>query len=630
MRVLGDMNMKKLHRITSVILVIILVLLTCSCANPPDNQLLEQPVQLPAPQNIRSEGKVIFWDAVENATGYVVNFENTEYETQECSLDLSFYEDLGTYQIEIKALGDDKNYTDSEWASFSYTAKEPTDPGVTDQPTNPGGEDGPVKAGYDEQGLAYYLLEDGSGYAVTRGKLDYDVPSMLPETIVIPESYGGLPVKEIRDHGFATFIPGKIINGMFVEGSGYLPKPFEENPRGNIITKKVILPSTLERIGEAAFAGLFQLEEIIIPDSVTEIGMQAFWACRSLKKVTLPKNLKEIPDECFMHCGLTEITLPDGLETIGKNAFCARGSVYENGKYVQHYTSQNLTEIIIPDSVKHIGAYAFLGCQKLSQVDLPESLESMGHSVFEDTALWNEHPDGVIYIDNVVCGYRGEMPENTAIHIPETVTGIAAWAFYGQDNLKSVYISDGVKLLGEKIFSGCSSLSEVRLPADLKEIPNQTFQNCQTLAEILLPDKLTAIRDKAFSGCTSLSKVNLPESITEIEDGAFSKCALEEVTLPANLEMLGGAFSSCYKLKKIIIPKSVEFIGNGVFRTCTSLESVFYEGKLEDWIAILDKGISNDSFSDATIYFYSESEPTEEGSFWHYVDGKATPWEKAT
>lgn len=618
--------MKKLYRLTSIILAIMLVLLMCSCSNPPEDMFLDQPEQLSAPQNFRSEGRVIYWDTVENAIGYVVDFEGTEYETEECSLDLSFYEDLGTYQIEIKALGDDINYTDSEWASFSYTAKEPTDPGVT-EPTNPDTEDDSVKASYDEQGLAYYLLEDGSGYAVTRGKLNPDVPSTLPETIIIPESYGGLPVKEVRDHGFTTFVPGKIINGVFVEGSGYLPKPFEENPRGNNITKKVILPSTLERIGEAAFAGLFQLEEIVIPDSVTEIGMQAFWACRSLKKVTLPENLKEIPDECFRHCSLLEITLPDGLETIGKLAFGARGAVYEGGKYVRYYTSQNLTEITIPDSVKHIGCYAFYGCQKLSKVDMPKSLESMEHAVFEDTALWNEHPDGLIYIDNVVCGYRGEMPEDTAIHIPETTIGIAAWALSGQDNLKSVYISDGVKLLGEKIFTGCSLLSEVRLPADLKEIPNQTFQDCQALTEILLPEKLTAIRDKAFSGCTSLRKVNLPESITEIEDDAFFKCALDEVTLPANLKVLGCAFRSCYQLKQIIIPKSVEFIASGVFRNCTSLESVFYEGSLDDWIAILDKDMRNDSFSDATIYFYSETEPTEEGNYWRYVDGIPTTWE---
>ena len=258
--------MKTFLRTVSAVLIIALALLTCSCTNPPDNQLLSQPEQLPAPQNIRSEGKVIFWDAVENAVGYIVEFENTVYETAECFLDLSFYEDLGTYQIEIRALSDSNNYLDSEWASFSYTPTEPTDPGVTDQPTKPGDEDGPVKAGYDENGFSYHLLPDGSGYEFARGKVDIFDATKAPKVIVVPESYCGLPVKGIKDYGFAPF---RRSDSTWDDGSnGVHPNPFKENGAGNHVTTTIILPSTLERIGVAAFAGTYQLEEIIIPDSV--------------------------------------------------------------------------------------------------------------------------------------------------------------------------------------------------------------------------------------------------------------------------------------------------------------------------------------------------------------------------
>ena len=93
---------------------------------------------LPAPQNLRMEGKILVWDAVEHAAGYVVRLQNKEQEIEGTSFDLSSLA-VGTYAVRVKAYGDGGKYANSDWSRFSYTAEEA------------------VARGYDELGYQYTL-----------------------------------------------------------------------------------------------------------------------------------------------------------------------------------------------------------------------------------------------------------------------------------------------------------------------------------------------------------------------------------------------------------------------------------------------------------------------------------------
>jgi len=102
---------------------------------------------------------------------------------------------------------------------------------------------------YDESGFSYRLLADGSGYELSKGKW------IEQETLTIPSSFQGLPVKRIADRAFTP-----VVSGDWRSGYSY-----------NLTIKELILPDTLEEIGIEAFEHLALLEEIIIPDSVTKI-----------------------------------------------------------------------------------------------------------------------------------------------------------------------------------------------------------------------------------------------------------------------------------------------------------------------------------------------------------------------
>ena len=151
----------------------------------PEPHFLEK---LPAPQNVQITDSVLTWDAVENATGYIESFAHTEYETQECCFDLSSYDDPGDYEIAIRACGNRIDYEDSDWSNTTFTLQAPPKQEDTTPPAQ----------GYDDSGLYYTLLEDGSGYEVSQGRVN------LKGEVYIPDYFSGLPVKRIADHGFSS------------------------------------------------------------------------------------------------------------------------------------------------------------------------------------------------------------------------------------------------------------------------------------------------------------------------------------------------------------------------------------------------------------------------------------------
>ena len=601
---------------------------------------------LSAPQNLRMEGKILVWDAVEHAAGYVVRLQNKEQEIEGTSFDLSSLA-VGTYAVRVKAYGDGGKYTNSDWSRFSYTAEEV------------------VARGYDELGYRYTLLEDGTGYSIHRGKAN----TFKMEKIVIPAYYRGLPVKCIEEGGFSKY--EKIDSGGLIM-EGLAPLPY----RGaylNEVTTELVLPDTLEEIGPWGLAGMSKVESVVIPDSVTKLDDKAFYGCVNLKTVKLPAGLKEIPYGCFEACGLTELSLPEGLERIGGRAFSVKNTSFSSGSesvkqsYIEPNTiiieippSQNLpyieqyyTDVVIPASVKEIGINAFCGCRRLKNITLEGVPETIEKDAFDDTAWYHAKADGPVYLGNILVDYKGTMPEDYTLYIPATVKGIAGGVFWNQRNLKSVIISDGVRLMGREIFRGCSALSEIRLPSDLTKIPDETFSGCIGLSQIdlsanvaeigeeafmytglirfVVPDRVEAIGDSAFEGCKALEEIVLPAGLKSIGKCAFWGCeSLGQIVLPAGLKSIGrNVFRNCKKLREIVIPASVEYLGNFPMSNCDALEAVYFEGDERRLKIVLEQVEENEHsthFSEATVYFYAETLPAKTGNYWHYADGVPAVW----
>ncbi|MBQ7369852.1 MAG: leucine-rich repeat domain-containing protein [Clostridia bacterium] len=602
--------MKKFMRKIICLLLSSVCFLFCACVGGEDNRLS-------TPQNLRAEGKTLVWDEVENALGYVLYIDGLDRDVEETFFDLSFLTEVGSYEIEIIAVGNGE-YKDSSPVTFTYKVEEV------------------VSAGNDENGWGFILLEDGESYGVTRGIAN------LEGDIVLPDYYKGLPVTQILDSAFC-----------YVKSDDYDTKP---NPITgyycNTVTTGIRLPKHLKSIGDWSFKFMIKLEGIVIPDTVTEIGVAAFAYCINLKNVTLPKSLKKISENAFRCCALTELVLPESLEEIGNSAF--RGSdtftamvfLYESQygsvgekREITIENTQKFTKVVIPKSVKRIDICAFADCENLSEIVLPSDLDDMkvDEKAFSNTGVYNNSPNGLICIGNLLYGYKGEMPENCKITVPETVKYISEYAFFGQTNLKSVILPMGLKMVGERIFGKCTSLTEVKLPPDLTKIPEYAFLNCSSLADIEIPDSVTEIGKFAFKGCTALKEVDLPVGLKVLNEGAFCESGLEKIILPAELEVLGKHALLDINLKTIIIPRSLQYLGTYVMGNCSLLESVYYEGSESEWNALVAQENSDyvgedakyKAFSNATVYTYSESQPLEAGNYWRYENGVPTVWDMA-
>ena len=189
-----------------------------------------------------------------------------------------------------------------------------------------------------------------------------------------------------------------------------------------------------------------------------------------------------------------------------QTAKTATVTYYSSGNYNQYgyFGTVNIPATVDYNgetySVTSIGELAFRYCSGLSAVTIPNSVTSIGQYAFFETGWYNSQPDGVLYLDNWLIGYKGEKPTG-AIVITEGTRGIADYAFYQCSDLTAVTIPNSVRNIGNGAFNECNSLTAVTIPDGITSIGEHTFYNCSSLTSITIPSSVTSIGYAAFFGC---------------------------------------------------------------------------------------------------------------------------------
>ena len=261
----------------------------------------------------------------------------------------------------------------------------------------------------------------------------------------------------------------------------------ENNAFSNTAIKSITIPSGVKEIGYGAFYNS-SLEEVTISEGVALIGAFAFEGT-NLKDVTLPKSMRIIEELAFFGSTLQNIKLNVGLETISRSAFANTelteisipntvthigSDAFYNTNITKLELEEGITRITdgafaglgietlnLPKSVTDIAYKSFAECYNLTNVDLPDNIESLDGTAFDGTPWYDNQPLGLVYLENALYRYKGDMPENSIITVDDSTKIIADYAFSNQYNLTTVKLPKGLKTIGDCAFLECYGLTDV-------------------------------------------------------------------------------------------------------------------------------------------------------------------------
>ena len=263
-------------------------------------------------------------------------------------------------------------------------------------------------------------------------------------------------------------------------------------------------------------------------------------------------------------------------------------------------------DVIIPDEVTVIGENAFKGCVGVKSVRIPPSVTVIRNNAFDllygvdiyyygDVAMWcamriNHKIGAFAVFKNLYI--RGKRVDRSELVIPEGVTSIGPYAFYGCTPY-SVTLPASLERIGRNAFSFAEP-QVIRYGGDLsawcgiegletltREEHRLVIQGNEIKGDLSIPYGVPMISAGAFGGCKDLTSVTLPEGVTAIGDRAFYHCSsLAALRLPGTLASIGDeAFARCGELPSVDIPSEVKNLGKRAFHQCARLTDVVFRGR---------------------------------------------------
>ena len=230
-------------------------------------------------------------------------------------------------------------------------------------------------------------------------------------------------------------------------------------------------------VGDRAFKDCQYLTCMFLDDGITTIGDRAFYADEYLSAINMPRNLELIDQYAFYGC--------DTLTFVRAGA-CSRLRRIEDHAF---YSCTMLAELRLPNGLTYIGPWAFAWDRILGQEDttlgLPSSLQTIGTGAF---AFVNHHKN---------------------LNIPANVTRIGDYAFMCDYYMNNLTFSPGDKPLtiGKAAFFGDNHMKTVDLSNRVAQIDKCAFAGCEMLEEAYFGDRIDTIQGRAFTSLDNAMKI---------------------------------------------------------------------------------------------------------------------------
>ena len=346
----------------------------------------------------------------------------------------------------------------------------------------------------------------------------------------------------------------------------------------NTRLSSVTIPNKVKKIGYAAgddshivpnasqvvstiskYEGVFENSDLItvtLNEGLEIIGARTFNYCSKLSGLTTPSTLKVLGYEgaayvlsgdsssptfgyvntdigVLQNCtSLSSVTLNEGLEIIGNNAF--RGC-------------SSLTSVTIPSTVEAMYMNVFEGCSSLRYIISLATTPPPIYNYIEDTS--NFHPfkntsNCFIYVpDDSVDAYK---KANVWSDVKERIVPLSSFnpslgnkfeATYTDGTTYDVLCNDVEEELTQKVVrmhSNYKNILSAIIGDCVTSIGNAAFYNCSGLTSVTISNSVTSIGNEAFYHCTKLTSITLPSSVIRISVYAFINCTnLTSITVNA-------------------------------------------------------------------------------------------------
>lgn len=396
-------------------------------------------------------------------------------------------------------------------------------------------------------------------------------------TINIPTT-----VKEIANNAFSGCTKVENVTLPFIGNTIDSAAAFKAVFGSDVNSIKTINISQGTKVIEKAFKGLSTVEVINLPNTITSVGGAAFDGCAALKTISnLPNNLERIYESTFSGCA---------------------------------NLSEDVIKNLINPKLKVIDTKAFAGCSKLTTLNLPDNVISIGAGAYEDCK-------GLTEISLLFIGAGYEFDINTLPDGTKTIVKKEN-SFNTKSTFGYIFNSENANdTTNSKVVTSLTNLKKVEVRGSY-DLPTNAFVNCSNLETIVLANDVKQIGDYAFGECKKLVNINLPTSLTSLGAGAFQNCsALSSVNLPSTLKELKNAtFKNCTSLSLLNLTY-IEKLNSAVFYGVTSVQLTINDSNQH--YQVINNSLYTVDATDGTreLIFYIPS-TTEEKEF--VVDNKVS------
>lgn len=251
-------------------------------------------------------------------------------------------------------------------------------------------------------------------------------------------------------------------------------------------------------------------------------------------KYQIARSTRIICDNSLDGGDVEKIIIPSSVVVIGKNPFAKSGWGRCSVRTIECYSEQFVVSdfaLYTKDKKKLISYFG-----KASNVTIPEGVETIGSEAFAENEDIKEikFPDSLCYIESAAFKYCLNL---RSISLPNNVKTIGEQSFYGCESLEVVLSLGEIEIISKDAFYGCN-IKKIIFPKSLKEIADNAFNSNSYLSCISLPESTRRIGNSSFAFC-SIKHVCLNNGLKEIGDLCFFDCPIEFITIPSSIKSIG-------------------------------------------------------------------------------------------